>query len=103
MDWLLQSQDKRSSIEKYTEQVNITNILSGWCDRHDIDGVVWTALVSNFSSKRDTAFSVEGAITYLQSLQKNVQKHAQEYFQNAPHQINTPLRRRVKREWPEYQ
>lgn len=96
MDWLLQSQDKRSSIEKYTEQVNITNILSGWCDRHDVDGVVWTALLSNFSLKRDTAFSVEGAITYLQSLQKNVQKHALEYFHNAPHQINTPLRRRVR-------
>jgi redox-regulated HSP33 family molecular chaperone len=41
-------------------------------------------------------------MTYLRSLSKNDLSKALEYFYKAPEQIDTPLRRRVKCEWPEY-
>lgn len=93
---------KVSSFEKFGEQIDIRDILSGWCQRHAVDGVVWTALPSNFNNELDTEFCVEHAVTFLKGLPQTARKNALKYFQNAPEQIDTPLRRRVKCEWPEY-
>lgn len=91
-----------SSIKEFGDQFDIKDTLSSWCDRKAVDGVVWTALPSNFDGRFHMAFSMEHAMTYLRSLAKNDLNKALEYFYKAPEQIDTPLRRRVKREWPEY-
>lgn len=90
------------SLSHFPEQVDIRDVLSTWCDRYGIDGVVWTALQSNFDDQISEEFSVERAITYLKGLPKTARKIALEYIQKAPEQIDTPLRRQVKSVWPEY-
>lgn len=92
---------KESSIEKFQEQIDIRVILSSWCKLHAFDGVVWTALLSNFTHELDKEFSVERAMTFLKNLPKTARKNALEYIQKAPKQIDTPLRKRVNREWTE--
>jgi len=89
------------SMDFFREQVDLKEMLSGWCSGHAIDGVVWTALPPNFDYEIKAEFSVERAVTFLKRLPKTAQKNALEYIHKAPVQINTPLRRRVAQEWPE--
>lgn len=66
-----------------------------WAKEHDLDGVVWTNLQSNFASSVGTPFSVAAALRYLDSLDGEALKRAREYFERAPSFVQTPLREAV--------
>ena len=76
--------------------------IQSWAEgkRNEIDCVVWTALPGNFISKRKKAFSVDNAISYLESLlNQNKEKKAFEYILNAPECVQTPLRSKFNEKW----
>jgi hypothetical protein len=54
------------------------------------DTVIWTALQSNFDD-----FTVERAVQYLRDLPVRGNRKAKEYIENAPPEVDTPLRRYV--------
>jgi hypothetical protein len=62
----------------------------------DVQAVVWTALTSNYRKIRLRDFSVEDAVDYLDKLPEESRKRAFEYIQEAPEEVETPLRTRVR-------
>jgi len=89
-----------SSRGEFPQQVDVIDVIRRWCNNADIDGIVWTALPSNFHDETGTAFSVDAGITYLKSLPKTSRENALKYIRNAPEEVDTPLRQRVAVEWP---
>ena len=66
-----------------------------WLAQHpDLTGCVWTGLTSNWLEKRGRVFSEEDALDYLTGLPD--QTAAKQYIENAPMQIQTPLRRIIR-------
>jgi hypothetical protein len=66
-----------------------------WAATAGIDGVVWTDLPSNFDEETGLAFSLEVAERYLRGLPKTAAEKARKYINNAPSEVNTPLRRHL--------
>jgi hypothetical protein len=71
------------------------DLILPWLQASNFDGVIWTALPSNFREKRKFSFSIDRAVTYLQSLPLDCQEKALEYFEKAPEEVQTPLRIRL--------
>ena len=63
-----------------------------WAKEKDLDGVAWTDLQSNFAASVGVPFSVAAALRYLNGLDGEALKGAQEYFERAPAFVQTPLR-----------
>lgn len=67
-----------------------------------LSAVIWTGLPSNWPSKRDTVFTDQNAILYLEELEATKENNratytrAREYVVNAPPLINTPVRRAMR-------
>lgn len=63
-----------------------------WARPKRLDGVIWTALASNFSEQTQRPFSIEAALSYLKSLPPPAKAAAAEYMRLAPEFVKTPLR-----------
>ena len=63
-----------------------------WGRRRRLDFVIWTALASNFHSKREQPFTVPNALAYVQELEPAAKAKAAEYIWRAPDFVRTPLR-----------
>jgi hypothetical protein len=63
-----------------------------WARSHGLDGVVWTALSSNFQSKTGMSFNVANAVAYVGTLKGEGRLKAREYVERAPKFIETPAR-----------
>jgi hypothetical protein len=76
----------------------IADGLVRWAREKAVDAVIWTDLTSNFPDRVDgKPFNVTNAVGYLQRLEGNEQKLARHYFEIAPEQTDTPVRREVER------
>jgi len=67
-----------------------------WSRAKGIGAVVWTDLRPNFEDQSGTAFTVDSATRYLQSLDSAGKAKAAEYVWRAPEYVNTPLRRALQ-------
>ncbi|MFZ0246606.1 hypothetical protein [Candidatus Binatus sp.] len=68
--------------------------------RQDINASIWTGLESNWKDKRKKPFTSDDALAYLEDLaqgDKTVFQRAREYVCNTPPQIQTEVRRLLKR------
>ncbi len=63
-----------------------------WARANNFDGVVWTALPSNFYKKTGKLFSVDNALNYLKGLQDEELELALTYIDEAPIAIRTHFR-----------
>ena len=86
--------DGSSSADKPGQRSTCATI-SAWCQEHQFDGAVWTALNSNFTDETGTEFSVESALTYIRSLPKSARNVALHYIRSAPDEVVTPVRTAV--------
>ncbi|MEK7404267.1 MAG: hypothetical protein AAB225_04095 [Acidobacteriota bacterium] len=75
---------------------SIAEIVQKWMQSPGFDAVVWTDLAPNFKDKTGKPFSVEAAIQYLEGLPKGQRRRAYEYVNNAPPEVDTPVRRRLR-------
>jgi hypothetical protein len=66
-----------------------------WGKKTGFDAVVWTALESNFEEKAGEPFSPDAAVRYLAKLAGAEEAAAVQYIENAPAEVNTPVRRLV--------
>lgn len=74
----------------------LVRVIREWSEAHGIDGVVWTDLRSNFHEETRQAFSLERAREYLLQLPASAADRARGYINNAPPEVDTPLRRRMR-------
>jgi len=73
--------------------------IGDWLKRNeDVDAAVWTNLRSNWVDKRDKEFSCEDALLYVRDLGRQKRARAELYVRNAPSQIQTNLRQRLRSE-----
>ena len=70
-------------------------VIHDWAKGKEFDGVVWTDLPPNFQDELRMPFSLENAQKYLNGLPKSVAQQARKYIQNAPPEVDTPLRRNL--------
>ncbi len=72
--------------------------VAGWAKTKEMDAVIWTSLGPRFN-KDERPPSEDEAVAYLYALTKNgIEAKAKEYFQNAPIQIETAYRARIRKE-----
>jgi|GEM_PF-171625 len=71
-------------------------VIQQWSAKHGVDGVVWTDLRSNFDDETGNPFTVERARDYLLGLPKSAADRARRYINNAPPEVDTPLRRAIQ-------
>lgn len=75
----------------------ICSEIRNWCAREGLDGAVWTDLCPNFEDQTGNDYSVGNAVAYLEGLPKAGREAAFRYIRNAPHEVNTSLRRELER------
>jgi hypothetical protein len=66
--------------------------LRQWLVGADFQAAVWTDLPRNFEERVKAPFSIPRAIDYLKTLQGDARTEARRYVENAPANIETPLR-----------
>ena len=71
-------------------------VIQQWGAKHGVDGVIWTDLRSNFEDETGNPFTVERARDYLLELPKSAADRARRYINNAPPEVDTPLRRAMQ-------
>jgi hypothetical protein len=71
-------------------------VIERWRRRQGFDGVVWTALPSNFAERAGLPLTAEHAIRYLLALPAEQRRAAEEYIRRAPAQIQTPIRQAIQ-------
>jgi hypothetical protein len=91
------------AIERHPEAVAT---ISAWAASSSYDAAIWTALKSNFDepAKAGEPFSVSAAIQYLETLESDDPAkfaRALAYIRNAPSEVETPVRERVAKRWPQ--
>src|SRR5437763_5164668 len=59
--------------------------------------VIWTDLRSNFEDETGNPFTVERARDFLLGLAKSAADRARRYINNAPPEVDTPLRRQCRK------
>jgi hypothetical protein len=91
---------KRSATAKDRHLIALLTI-ANWVRTSDYDAVIWTALASNFQQKTCDAFSVKGAIRYLEQLDHAARAVALNYIRRALPEVQTPLRSAVNLRRPE--
>lgn len=85
-----------NSSAEFSDHADIFSEVTEWCKAMGFDTAVWTGLPPQFERETGKIFSVENAVAYLQGLPRTVSKHAFNYIRNAPREVDTPLRRRLK-------
>lgn len=78
---------------------NIKQIIKNWIISLKIDAAIWTNLPSKFNNENNKTPTVEEAISYLNNLDINTRKTAEEYIRKTPKQIDTEFRRRFEAEF----
>lgn len=76
----------------------VIGCIYAWAKNQELDVVIWTALNSNFRNKTKQPFSVESAVSYLETLTPDAKLKAAEYIVRAPQFVRTPLRLRLQTE-----
>ncbi len=59
---------------------SVVKAVTAWLDdhSHEVDGAVWTELVSNWQAKRQRKFSPEDVVRYLERICDETRQHAKE-------------------------
>jgi hypothetical protein len=70
-----------------------------WLRSVGSEAVIWTDLESNFELKAEKPFSLSNAVEYLKDLTGKEGEEAEKYVRRAPAQTDTPLRRRLRKEF----
>lgn len=71
-------------------------------EKPEIAAAIWTGLSSNWKHERGNEFSCADVVSYLQHLEAKDQvafARAKEYVQNAPSQVQTKVRERLRSEF----
>ncbi|MGR3301299.1 MAG: hypothetical protein ACUZ8I_02235 [Candidatus Scalindua sp.] len=63
-----------------------------WANDRNLSAVIWTDLPSNFKEKQGVVFSIDNAISYLESLEGEIKEKADKYIEESPTQIKTNLK-----------
>ena len=66
--------------------------IRGWLQESPYDAAVWTDLPRNFKERVGVDFSLDAAIGYLSKLPAPSLEEARRYIENAPSNVETPLR-----------
>lgn len=81
----------------------IQRMIFNWLsEKPEINAAIWTGLPSNWKQKRGKEFSCKEVVCYLRQLEADYPAafaRAREYVQNAPSQIQTKLRQRLRSEF----
>lgn len=88
-----------NSLKIFSDQAPFHKYIAKWASVHNFDSVIWTALPSNFSERRNVPYSVDNALSYLENLPDSDRRVAFEYIINAPTNVQTPFRRRFSEVW----
>ncbi len=75
--------------------MTVRDSMINWLANHpQLQACVWTGLESNWAKERGKNFSVDDALVYLTGLPNS--SNARQYIENAPAQIQTPLRQVIR-------
>lgn len=88
----------RVSKHRFGADPRISAAVEDWCTVEDWDGAVWTDLQPNFSDVLGYSFTVERAISYLQSLEGESLDEAVRYIELAPKATDTALRQALEQQ-----
>ena len=83
------------SARERPEHAMVCAQVRSWLAATDFAAAIWTALDSNFESTIGRPFTIENAIGYLEALPVSARERALNYFRKSPHEVDTPLRRRL--------
>jgi len=72
--------------------------ISIWAESKGVDAVIWTDLKSNFKEKYREKFTIENAMSYLDSLTGKKKENAFEYIDKAPELTKTELRKTIEKQ-----
>ncbi len=79
---------------------NIVRDISVWLTAQALDGAVWTALPPQTPENwTESEMTPEGAVIYIRSLDDSARSLAERYIRNAPEQIETPIRKKLREEF----
>lgn len=92
----INNENGTTSKTEFPKQADVFDGIAQWCKKNSFHAVVWTALPPKFGGKPGKGFSVENAIEYLEGLPKTARENALKYIKQAPEEVDTPLRRRLK-------
>jgi hypothetical protein len=71
--------------------------LPAWAQAHNVRAVVWTKLAQNFHGDNSQRIATsDEIIAYLSELEGETRDVAERYIRNAPHQIDTEIRRAIE-------
>lgn len=79
-------------------EARVPDAIAPWAQHHKLDVVIWTALESNFIEQTGRDFSIDAAVSHLQSLPPDGKAMAAEYVWRTPLLVDTPLRRTLQME-----
>ncbi|MEO1020104.1 MAG: hypothetical protein AAFY56_20800, partial [Pseudomonadota bacterium] len=71
---------------------NTVKRINDWLIKAPFDAAVWTGLPANFEERRKMEFTPVAAVNYLETLNDERKLKALEYIENAPDEIQTPVR-----------
>lgn len=86
----------RSGTSRCIVHSPLLRLIQRWGAEDGFDAVVWTDLRSNFEDETGNPFTVERARDYLVGLPKSAADRARRYINNAPPEVDTPLRRAMR-------
>lgn len=72
---------------------NFKLTIQHWATNLNLDAVIWTNLPPKFKSTENHVPTIEEAISYLNLLDSDARKAAEEYVRKTPQQIDTDYRR----------
>lgn len=87
--------DTISANEETNDPIRLT--IQDWLRVLKIDAAIWTNLPSKFDKEDKKVPTIEEAIVYLERLDINKRKLAEEYVRKAPKQIDTDYRREFEK------
>ena len=70
-----------------------------WAKKIKLDAVIWTNLPPKFQNTDNKAPTLEEAINYINSLDIDAKRIAEEYIRKTPQQIDTDFRRQFEAEF----
>ncbi|MGO9759525.1 MAG: hypothetical protein ACLPNY_23275 [Roseiarcus sp.] len=92
----------KSTAMALSDHAKTIETVGSWIVENGYDAAVWTALPNNFSDqdRANEPFTVDAAIRYLETLDKEKLECALNYVRRAPQEVQTPVRTAVNARWP---
>lgn len=87
-----------NSAQAFPQPEPTFSLIEAWVKEKGFDAAVWTALPSSFKKETGDIFSVDVAASYIRRLPNTARRIAVEYFEKAPPEVSTPLRRHLAEE-----